>query len=268
MEPFQKIDNSTTLMIKEWMDEQSNLVAGMTTRHGGVSKSPFATMNLGFHVQDEYQDVLDNRHLLSSILQQPLDNWVMGEQIHGTKVKVINEIDLAKGAKYHEDALSGVDGLLTNRPGVLCTAMFADCVPLFFYDSNSSWIGIAHAGWRGTVNKIAVEMILAFVEQNVDIKTLKVAIGPCISKMAYEVDEKVIQNIPETFKSNVITSTGSGRYLLDLRQLNREIIMQAGVLEENISVTGYCTYQHDIFFSHRRDNGTTGRMLGFIGYRE
>src|SRR5699024_3819203 len=94
----------------------------------------------------------------------------------------------------------------------------------------------------------------------------KVAIGPSIGKDQYEVDENVISHIDHNFKAKTVTQLNDHHYLLDLKQLNKEILLQNDVLASNIEITSYCTMTHqELFFSHRRDNGKTGRMLGFIG---
>src|SRR5699024_4992185 len=143
---------------------------------------------------------------------------------------------------------------------------FADCVPLFFYDKRLNIVGIAHAGWKGTVKEIGAQMVKSFVQLGSQMEDLFVAIGPCISKMNYEVNDHVIKHIDENFVSKVVTDKGEGKYLLDLKQLNVEILLQNGVMRNNIDITTYCTYEHEqLFYSYRRDNGKTGRMLAFIG---
>ncbi|MCT2538047.1 peptidoglycan editing factor PgeF [Aquibacillus koreensis] len=267
MEPFEKADERDLLIINEWTKLNEQLIAGITTRHGGVSSAPFRSMNLGFHVPDNHEDVLVNRQIISRQLQIPLEKWVMGQQTHGTSVAIVSDQDAGRGAKNQIDSISGVDGLITNEKGLLCTAMFADCVPVYFFDPKTGWIGIAHAGWRGTVNQIVVQVINSLVEQGSHLRDVMVVIGPCIGKHAYEVDKNVIDHIPDSYKPNVVTRKTNGHYLLDLRQLNKDILMDLGLEEKNIAVSQYCTYEDQMFFSHRRDQGLTGRMLGFVGYK-
>lgn len=268
VEPFQLLSDSSILWIDEWMEQSNDLVVGFTTRNNGVSKQPFDSLNLGFHVPDDYEDVLQNRKLLSNKLNLPLENWVMGEQVHGANVVIVDQADSGKGSKTQLDAIKDIDGMLTKQKGILCAALFADCVPIYFFAPATGWIGIAHAGWRGTVNRIAEQMIYTLTENGVDIHDIRVAIGPSISKEAYEVDAHVIEHIPEQYREKVCERKGNGRFQLDLRQLNKEIILNVGVLVENVIVTDYCTYNDHLLFSHRRDDGKTGRMLGFIGHRK
>src|SRR5699024_1685853 len=122
------------------------------------------------------------------------------------------------------------------------------------------------AGWKGTVKRIAEKMVQTLKEAGVNTSSLLVAIGPCITAPYYEVDERVFSKIDTTLRQHVTETLESNRFLLDLKQLNKMILIQSGVLEKNIDITNYCTYRdEDMFFSHRRDNAKTGRMLGFIG---
>ncbi|WP_373895945.1 peptidoglycan editing factor PgeF [Virgibacillus sp. CBA3643] len=265
-EPF-KQSNESYLHIDKWQKVNPRLRAGFTTRNGGLSQPPFDTLNCGLHVQDEYDHVIANREILANDLTIPLKNWVAGEQTHQTTVKIVSSEDKGKGAASYQSSIKRTDGLLTNERGVLCTAFFADCVPLFFFDPVSEYIGIAHAGWKGSVNRIGGKMVQELQTAGVDAADLLVAIGPCISQQYYEVDENVIKHLTTHDKEKTVLPSENNRYLLDLKQLNVEILLQCGVLRNNIDVTNYCTFQDNtLFYSHRRDKGKTGRMLGFLGY--
>lgn len=261
-------ESESNLTINKWQAIEPTLQVGMTTRQGGISKLPFKSLNMGLHVSDRQQDVIYNRTRLAESLGMTMEQWVSGEQVHGTRVEVIDDTQKGKGAFSYKDSLLGVDGLITNQKGLLCTAFFADCVPLFFFDQDTGYIGIAHAGWKGTVNGIGEKMVKKFEQVGSTIKTLRVAIGPCISQEAYEVDERVIKNLTEEQIINSTIKVTDSHSLLDLKELNIEILLQSGVLRHNIEVTNYCTYREkELFFSHRRDHGKTGRMLGYIGFR-
>lgn len=261
--------DSSILQLEKWEQLNPLLRAGFTTRKGGLSEQPYDTFNFGLHVPDTYETVILNRERLSKKLLMPIDTWVCGEQTHETNIRIINNQDKGRGAISYESSLKRVDGLITNKPGVLCTAFFADCVPLYFFDPISNYIGIAHAGWKGTVNNIAGQMIKKLMSVGVNLENLLVAIGPCISQKQYEVDAFVLNHIDEEYKESVVKYKDTDRFLLDLKQLNVEMLLKSGVLRDNIDVTNYCTFTNiDQFFSHRRDDGKTGRMLGYIGYRE
>ncbi|MBP1950599.1 peptidoglycan editing factor PgeF [Virgibacillus litoralis] len=265
-DPFQH-NEAVYLQIDKWQRLNKNLKAGFTTRKGGKSQSPFNTLNLGLHVPDNQGDVLSNRQILAEDINIPLESWVSGEQTHQTNIHIVKEEDRGKGAISYQSSLPNIDGIVTNRADILCTAFFADCAPLYFYDPETDYIGIAHAGWKGTVHGISEKMVDTFKSVGVNTDTLLVTIGPCISQEVYEVDENVIAQIPDNYTGKTVIQKENNRYLLDLKQLNVEILLQQGVLRHNIEVTEYCTFSdNELFFSHRRDHGKTGRMLGYIGY--
>lgn len=268
-EVFYQENNRPFLQIAKWQEIDPRLKAGFTTRKGGVSDSPFESWNFGFHVNDDHNHVIANRQLLAGKLAIPLENWVSGEQTHQTTIKIVGDDDKGKGSITNQTSIAGIDGLITNQQGMLCTAFFADCVPIFFFDPVSGYIGIAHAGWKGTVNRIAEKMVLKLLSVGVEISNLLIAIGPCISQEKYEVDHHVMNHIEVKDRQNAVIFKGNHRYLLNLKQLNVDILLQSGILRNNIDVTAYCTFRdQNLFFSHRRDNGKTGRMLGYIGYSE
>lgn len=266
-EPFHQTDISF-LTIKDWTEKVPGLQVGISTRQGGCSEPPFDTLNLGLHVSDENEKIVENRRRLAKKLNIELENWVCGEQIHQTNIAIVTSKDKAKGVTEVENAIAGCDGFILKEPGILCTAFFADCVPLYFFDPKTGWLGIAHAGWKGTVGRMAEKMVRKLEAMGVNIHTLLVVIGPCIGTSFYEVDERVISKIPEEYREKVVYPTDNKHGLLDLKKLNHEILIQAGVPYENISVTKYCTFGDEkLFYSHRRDHGRSGRMLGFIGYK-
>lgn len=267
-EVFIEKEDSSFLELNKWSKDHEDLKVGFTTRLGGISNEPYNTFNHGFHVDDLYENVVRNREILADKLNFPLESWVFSEQTHKTNIKIIQHRDKGKGATSLENRIKDTDGFITKEKGVLCTALFADCAPLFFFDPITKYIGIAHAGWQGTVNNIAKEMVYALTKLGVNPNTLLVAIGPCISQENYEVDSSVIKHVEKSVYKNTIISTGENRFLLDLKQLNVENLLQSGILRNNIDITNYCTYnEEDLFFSHRRDVGGTGRMLGYIGYK-
>ncbi|WP_440895216.1 peptidoglycan editing factor PgeF [Amphibacillus sp. Q70] len=268
MEPFQS-SHASYKQIKSWANMFPEITAGITTRLGGRSKSPYDTFNMGLHVNDVEADVVENRMKLADLIGFPLERWCLGEQVHGTNIARLskNDANIGAGSMPVYPAIRGIDGLMTKERDILIAAFFADCVPLFFYDPVSGWIGIAHAGWRGTVNGIAVEMIKELAEEGVNPDNLFITIGPSISFARYQVNQDVIKHIPATYRNKVshkIAHNGD-QYLLDLKKLNQYMLIDQGVNAAKLLVTEQCTYDHSEFYSHRRDQGRTGRMLGFIG---
>ncbi|MGG3466590.1 peptidoglycan editing factor PgeF [Neobacillus pocheonensis] len=271
MEPF-VLKNNSFLTIETWMEQFPGLVAGMTTKNGGTSNGSYGTLNLGFHVGDAFSDVCSNRENLSGLMEFPLNYWVGAEQTHGTFIKKVSKAERGIGATSYEQSFKNTDGFYTNEEGILLTLCFADCVPLFFIAPDSRMIGAAHAGWKGTVGKIAGQMIAAWDKEGIAPEQIFVAIGPSICEKCYIVDDRVInlvENTLEDVEGKPYNLIRDGQYSLDLREVNRQILLKAGVPNKNISITEFCSScNHEMFFSHRRDQGRTGRMLSFIGWKE
>ncbi|MGE6258670.1 peptidoglycan editing factor PgeF [Heyndrickxia sporothermodurans] len=267
-EPFQKKEDEF-FIIEEWNQIDSNVVAGFTTKNGGYSKNEYLSLNCGFHVGDDRNDVRKNRILLSNKLGFPIEGWVGAEQTHETQIVKVEDLQRGKGSIEYESSIKHTDGLYTDKANTLLTLCFADCVPLFFFAPKV--IGIAHAGWKGTVNGIAKEMVRKWTSEGISLVDIKVVIGPCICKDCYIVDNRVINQVKQWMDSTSFLpykEITSGQFQLDLRKLNQIILEKSGILSENISITDYCTScENSEFFSHRRDQGKTGRMLSFIGLK-
>ncbi|MBM7647208.1 YfiH family protein [Bacillus ectoiniformans] len=271
-EPFISLHNSF-YTIKDWTDQDPELAAGFTTKLGGVSSGDFHSLNLGFHVKDKSEDVCANRRLAGDLLDFPVENWVAAEQTHGSRIVQVSTLDRGKGALNYEEGYRGTDGFYTDEKGVLLTLGFADCVPLYFYSKNRDRIGIAHAGWKGTVSGIGREMIKAWQKDGIDAEDILAVIGPSICSQCYIVDERVIREVrpwvhPSETPPFQPVPGKSSEYHLSLQQLNESILLQSGLKKEQIQTTSLCTSCSSEFFSHRRDQGRTGRMMSFIGWKE
>lgn len=270
MEPF-GLKSKEFYTISPWENEHPDLVVGFTTKNGGYSSPPFQALNFGFHVGDTVEAVCKNKNMLSNILDFPLESWVAAEQTHGFNIKQVSKADCGLGSNSYDSSIPDTDGLFTSETGILLTLCFADCVPLYFLDKTSKTIGVAHAGWKGTVRGIAKEMVLAWQQSGIDLKNILVAIGPSICEKCYIVNDYVIefvQKILEDVEKKPYNLITEGQYQLDLKLLNKMVLIQAGIPETNISVTKLCSSCHNNnFFSHRRDGGNTGRMMSFIGWK-
>lgn len=272
MEPF-ILKSEEYFVIKKWMDCYPGLEAGFTTKNGGVSEQDgFSGLNFGFHVGDEQNAVCENRHLVADKISFPLSSWVGAEQTHDIQIAKVGKSDQGKGSISYDSSFSGTDGFLTEERGILLTLCFADCVPLFFMDPETRLIGVAHAGWKGTVNGIAAEMISKFQQNGAKTENISAIIGPSICKKCYIVDERVVnlvKNILDGVELLPYNLVSEGQYSLDLKEVNRQILLKAGVADGNIQVSDYCTSCHsEHFYSHRRDQGKAGRMLAYIGWKE
>lgn len=271
MEPFIK-NNEQAFSIKAWEDQYPGLVVGFTSKLNGFSQEPFKGLNFGFHVGDSEKAVYKNRDSFAKRIDFPLNLWVSAEQTHGIRIHQATKNDRGKGATQYGTSVRDTDGFYTFEKNLLLTLCFADCVPLYFTAPNHGFIGIAHAGWKGTVNKIAAEMVSFVLKERIPLNEVKVAIGPSICEKCYIVDDRVIthvQNILEDVDKKPYNLIKENQYELDLKTLNKQILMKEGIDEQNITVSRLCTScDSAYFFSHRRDQGASGRMISFIGWKE
>ncbi|WP_226528222.1 peptidoglycan editing factor PgeF [Metabacillus niabensis] len=269
---FEQIDD-THLILTNWNRLIKGLTVGFSTKSGGVSTGNFTSLNLGLHVQDQPEDVRENREVLAKSLSFPIKKWVFAEQVHSNRIMKVSKSSCGKGRLSYEDGLTACDGVYTTEKGVMLSLCFADCVPLYFIAPKHSLIGVAHAGWKGTVKDIAGKMVKKWrLNEGVDADDIYVAIGPSIGDCCYVVDDQVISSIDKRvldYKPIPYKPLANGKYQLDLKLLNEYYLRNAGILKENVLVSDLCTScEKELFFSHRRDDGKTGRMLSFIGINE
>lgn len=240
-----------------------------TTRRGGVSQPPYATLNLGLHVGDDPAAVLTNRQRVCHLLGTDIASLVAVQQVHGNRVVTVDDTWPAGTGQAPVEGLIPADALVTRRPGVLLSSYYADCVPLFFLDPVRRVVALAHAGWRGTVAGIAAATVARMQEQcQCRAADLLVGIGPAIGPCCYEVDARVqraVQAVCPPGWPAPCRPGRPGRWWLDLPELNRLLLIETGVQAEHITKAGYCTAcSRDMFFSYRAQGGQTGRMASLI----
>lgn len=239
-------------------------VQGFTTRHEGVSRTPYNSLNLGTNTLDQPHSVEGNRSLLARAFGTTQDALVTVKQVHGTDILVIDE----PNEDYsHFLGIEG-DAIITNQPGVMIGVCVADCVPILLLDQEKRIIAAVHAGWQGTAARLASKTVAgmrSLFECNP--ATLQAFIGPSIRKCCYEVDAPVRQafsqsGIPwESFAEQ----SGDNRWHLDLSTANRDLLLESGLSSARIQSSDMCVCcLRELFFSYRRDGGETGRQMGFI----
>jgi len=256
------------LWLQSWMDQNPSLCSGFSTLIGGNQIGDLKGLNVAYHVGDDPKNVLNNRRYLANKLQMPLDQWVFCEQLHTTDIYKVTNSDLGAGVYDFKSGIPATDGLYTTESNIVLATFYADCTPLYFYAPNHHLVGVAHAGWSGTVNGIMHKMLQALKEtEKIKPEDILVAIGPSIGRNVYQVDDRVINNVMKSKVLNVndtYDDVGGGQYKFDAKLLNYKQALHEGIPTENILVSSYCTYtQRDLFYSHRRDT-KTGRMLSFI----
>ncbi|WP_425446999.1 peptidoglycan editing factor PgeF [Dethiothermospora halolimnae] len=251
--------------IKEF--EDTNLVKHLfTTRIGGENDS-FFSLNLGINGEYKNESIINNFNKISNIIDSSIDNMVCSHQLHTSNIRNITKDDMGKGL-IKERNYKGVDGMITNEKEIALVTFYGDCVPLFYLDKRKKVVGLAHGGWRGTVEKIAGKMVSRFVDDyGSNIEDIIVGIGPSIRSCCYEVGKEVYEKFNKNFTNidKLLIPMGKGKWKLDLASANRLVLEEFGVLNRNIIVADLCTScNNDKFFSYRKESGTTGRMAAFI----
>lgn len=270
MEPFQlqRDMEVPTFALVPWKRDFPELLAGMSARDGESIEDPERT-DYALHTDTPAERVIHNRKRLMAQLGVPFSAWTCGEQVHGVNIWEVTADQCGRGGRSMETALSATDGLFTQEQGILLTSFYADCVPLFFYSPDAEIVGVAHAGWRGTVGGIGPRMIRELVRHGAVRENIRAAIAPSIGGCCYEVDEQVATPVAQLFPEpcpEILNRTGEGKWKLDLKETNRRLLLKEGLSERHVLVTGWCTSCHpELFHSHRRDRGRTGRMVSFIG---
>lgn len=252
--------------------ERTHLVTeAFTTRAGGASGGIFSTLNLSFARGDDEAAVRENYRRVAAALGTTPDRFVASDQTHTTNVKIVTKGDAGCGVvreKYYHD----VDGLVTDVPGIVLAAFFADCVPLYFVDPFHKVIGLSHSGWRGTAARMGYAMLdMMNMVYGTDPADVVCAIGPSICKDCYEVDSEVAGKFAAEFrghKTEILTRKENGKYKLDLWRANERVLLDAGVLPEHIEVTDICTCCNpERLFSHRASRGKRGNLAAFLSLR-
>jgi YfiH family protein len=239
-------------------------VQGFTTRHEGVSRPPYNSLNLGTTTLDQQHNVEGNRSLLTRAFGVAQEALVTVRQVHGSDILVIDE----PNEDYSHFLSLESDAIITNQPGVMIGVCVADCAPILLMDPEKRIIAAVHAGWQGTaaglVSKTVAGMRSLF---DCNPEALRAAIGPCIGKCCYEVDAPVKQAFAQSRVpwDACAEPNGEGKWRLDLAAANRELLLAAGLPDGAIKVSDMCVSCHrELFFSYRRDGGETGRQMGFI----
>jgi polyphenol oxidase len=216
-----------------------------STRHGGISKPPYDTLNLGLLTGDEKHRVMQNRHRLADRLEVAPDRVGMGWQVHGADLQVWRQFMRSRFADPHAD-LAKVDGHVTSDDWFALLVLVADCLPVALSDGHRA--AMLHCGWRGIAAGI-LERALEHFDG-----TPEAAVGPGIGRCCYEVGEEVLAAFSD------LDGVADGR-MLDLRAVVARRLERAGVRQvEHVDLCTSCN--PELFFSHRRDGPETGRQCG------
>lgn len=240
--------------------ERAQVRHGIFTRRGGVSPEPWSSLNLGGTVGDARDNVIENRRRIFEYLGKPVESLFDVWQVHST------EIICTTSPRSLDQPHQKADAILTNSTEITLFMRFADCVPILFYDPVKRVAGIAHAGWKGTVEKIAAKTVVEMQKTFASVpKDILVGIGPSIGPHHYQVGDEVIGQVRQAFgsQSSQLLATIHGAVHLDLWAANAMQLEGVGV--KSIEVSSICTAcDLERWFSHRGEHGKTGRFGALI----
>ena len=230
------------------------------TRRGGISPEPWGSLNVGGTVGDDLERVKKNRHVsfraLGCAPESIFDVW----QVHSADVVCAN------APRPEGESLRQADVILTDQPHVSLFMRFADCVPVLIHDPRKGVIGVAHAGWMGTLRDVASSMVgMMKTQYNSNAADIVACIGPSIGLDHYEIGADVILQVMQKFgdDSELVLKSINGKIHFDLWKTNQILLERAGV--GRIETAGICTACHtDDWFSHRAEKGRTGRFGALI----
>lgn len=244
--------------------DERNIPHAFSTRIGGISTGPFASLNLGnpngCPIQDSTDNIARNYRLLLESVECAHLPIARVHQVHGKKLAWLRQNEpFAPGTQ--------ADGILSDDPTRGISVRVADCVPILLASGDGSAVAAVHAGWRGVVAGIAIEAVGELCERcQHGPGELIAAIGPCIGPDEFEVGPEVLEAFVQAFGAAApIRNRPSGKGDVDLKVAVRLQLLRAGLDPSNIDVSDRCTARDaDEFYSHRRDNGVTGRMAAII----
>lgn len=251
-------------IVPDNVTEDTGVVLGFSTKHGGVSQGRLTNMNMSYSRGDAPENVIENYRRLAEALGMPEKRIFSNHQVHGNQVRVVDE----KDEKTHFYAELEYDAAVTNREDVILTAVHADCIPVFFYDAEHKAVGAAHSGWKGTVLEVAAETVKKMTEvYGTNPAAVQVWIGPGICKECFLVRNDVYQQFLTQlpWSAEYMRQVGEDQFTVDMKGIIAKSLEICGVKTENIYDMKLCTAcQEGLFFSHRRDKGNTGAMTGMI----
>ncbi len=235
-----------------------------STRLGGVSKNEYKSMNLGYKDKAEAENTEENYNIFCEALGYDKSLMVRSKQIHGTNIEVITEKNISENKMRFDDA----DGFVTNVPGVVLKTLHADCGSIYMIDPKNRVIGIAHAGWRGTVKKISKKLLEKFIDvYGSNPEDVVCALGPCIGSCCFEVGRDVAGEFKKLNLNGDYIKPGKekDKFNIDLQKVNAEILQDSGILPQNIIFCDICSCcNKDWLFSHRATGGKRGNNAACI----
>lgn len=234
-----------------------------TNRHGGHSKGEYSSFNINEYCGDDAADIAANRKQLCDELGIDEAHLVVPHQVHGTAVRQIAADFFSLPENIRKMILEGVDAVMTDMSGVCIGVSTADCIPIIIYDAAHHAVATVHAGWRGTVARIAELTIQAMAVTYHSVPSeLRCVIGPGISLDNFEVGDEVYDKfVKAAFDMNIIAKRYE-KWHIDLKLCNRMQLERMGVKRENIQISDICTFADNAdYFSARKQGIDSGRVF-------
>lgn len=263
---YKRTNKGTGLYCAEALDKAGGVSHGFSTREGGITVDPpKASLNLSWTRCGSPEEVIANFKIFAEGAGIAYDDMAVVNHEHGANVlRIAHE---HRGRGFYKDPLPPCDGIITDDPTVTLVTSHADCGAYFFYDPVHRAIGMAHAGWKGTLLRIGAEMARRMAEEfDTDPSDIIAATGPCICRDCFEVDADLGEKFQSEFDYPGISRPGrQGKAYVDLELAAAVQFVEAGIRPERITLMNACTYENrEHFFSHRRDKGITGSMAAYI----
>ncbi len=263
---YKRTNKGTGLYCAEALDKAGGVSHGFSTREGGITADPpKASLNLSWTRCGSPEEVIANFKIFAEGAGIDYDDMAVVNHEHGANVlRIAHE---HRGRGFYKDPLPPCDGIITDDPTVTLVTSHADCGAYFFYDPVHRAIGMAHAGWKGTLLRIGAEMARRMAEEfDTDPSDIIAATGPCICRECFEVDADLGEKFQSEFGYPGISRPGrQGKAYVDLELAAAVQFVEAGIRPESITLMNACTYENrQHFFSHRRDKGITGSMAAYI----
>ena len=263
---YKRTNKGTGLYCAEALDKAGGVSHGFSTREGGITVDPpKASLNLSWTRCGSPEEVIANFKIFAEGAGIDYDDMAVVNHEHGANVlRIAHE---HRGRGFYKDPLPPCDGIITDDPTVTLVTSHADCGAYFFYDPVHRAIGMAHAGWKGTLLRIGAEMARRMAEEfDTDPSDIIAATGPCICRDCFEVDADLGEKFQSEFGYPGISRPGrQGKAYVDLELAAAVQFVEAGIRPESITLMNACTYENrQHFFSHRRDKGITGSMAAYI----
>ena len=240
----------------ESFKKYTNIAHFVTTKEGWLSG------NKPRFTGDQEADYSGFREELALSCHWDAKRFIFARQTHSDHVAVATSENLLT-------TISDTDALITNEPGLFVCVQTADCVPVLLFDPHLKVVAAIHAGWRGTVSKIAKKAVQQMTDTfGCDPSNIIAGIGPSIHLHAYEVGREVVEAVEVNFSNSTALlkpSLNKGKAYFDLWEANQTVLIESGIPEANIEVMGLCSFEHtDLFYSARREGIDTGRMVSGI----